>query len=78
MARRRVDALIIGAGAAGLAAGWLNTTVELAGGADPSAVTPAMESAIRDVMKLRGGVEVVAAGSIPEGAKKISDERTWD
>jgi phenylacetate-CoA ligase len=56
----------------------LTFRVELSGGADPGAVTPAMESAIRDVMKLRGGVEVVAAGAIPEGAKKITDERTWD
>jgi len=29
-------------------------------------------------MKLRGGVEIVAAGAIPDNAKKISDERTWD
>ncbi len=56
----------------------LTFRVELAGGAEASAVTPAMEVAIRDVMKLRGGVEVVAAGTIPEGAKKITDERRWD
>jgi phenylacetate-CoA ligase len=55
----------------------LTFRVELAGGADPAAVTMAMEAAIRDVMKLRGGVEVVAAGTIPEGAKKIADARTW-
>jgi len=29
-------------------------------------------------MKLRGTVEIVQAGSIPEGAKRIADERTWD
>jgi hypothetical protein len=29
-------------------------------------------------MKLRGSVDVVAAGTIPENAKKIADERTWD
>jgi phenylacetate-CoA ligase len=56
----------------------LTFRVELAGGADPAAVTSAAETAIRDVMKLRGGVEVVAPGSLPEGAKKIVDERTWD
>jgi hypothetical protein len=28
-------------------------------------------------MKLRGAVEIVAAGIIPENAKKITDERTW-
>ena len=56
----------------------LTFRVELGEGADPTAVTPAMEAAIRDVMKLRGGVEVVAGGAIPEGAKKITDERRWD
>jgi phenylacetate-CoA ligase len=56
----------------------LTFRVELSGGADPGAVTPAMEAAIRDVMKLRGDVEVVAAGTIPETAKKIIDERTWE
>ena len=52
--------------------------VELAEGGQAGAVTPALEGAIRDVMKLRGAVEVVPKGSIPEGAKKISDERKWD
>jgi hypothetical protein len=33
---------------------------------------------MREVMKLRGSVDVVAAGTIPENAKKIADERTWD
>ena len=56
----------------------LTFRVELSGGADAGAITPAMEAAIRDVMKLRGGVEIVAAGAILEGAKKISDERTWE
>jgi phenylacetate-CoA ligase len=56
----------------------LTFRLELAGGADPSTVTPAMEAAIRDVMKLRGGVDMVAPGTIPEGAKKITDERKWD
>ena len=29
-------------------------------------------------MKLRGIVAIVAAGTIAENAKKISDERKWD
>jgi hypothetical protein len=33
---------------------------------------------MREVMKLRGRVETVPAGSIPEGAKKIDDQRKWD
>lgn len=56
----------------------LTFRVELAEGAEAGAVTPALEAAIRDVMKLRGEVEVVSRGSIPEGAKKIADERSWD
>jgi phenylacetate-CoA ligase len=38
----------------------------------------AIENSIRDVMKLRGSVELVLRGTIPEGAKKIEDQRTWD
>jgi len=52
--------------------------VELAADAKAEAVTPKLETAIRDVMKLRGSVQIVSAGSIPDGAKKISDERKWD
>lgn len=52
--------------------------IELAEGAQAGAVTAALEAAIRDVMKLRGEVEVAPAGSIPEGAKKIDDRRKWD
>jgi hypothetical protein len=33
---------------------------------------------MRDVMKLRGAVEVVPAGTIPERPKKIADERNWE
>jgi phenylacetate-CoA ligase len=56
----------------------LTFRAELAPGAEAQAVRAALETAIRDVMKLRGSVEVVPAGTIPEGAKKISDERKWD
>ena len=45
--------------------------------ADERAVTAALESAIRDVMRLRGAVEIVAPGTIPDNAKKIADVRTW-
>jgi hypothetical protein len=38
----------------------------------------AIENSIRDVMKLRGGVEFVPKGTILEGEKKIEDQRTWD
>jgi phenylacetate-CoA ligase len=56
----------------------LTFRVELAAGADAAAVTAALEAAIRDVMKLRGGVDVVAPGTLAEGARKIVDERKWD
>ncbi len=50
---------------------------ELAEGTDAS-VSPRIESAIREVLKLRGRVEVVPRGTIPESAKQIVDERSWD
>ena len=37
-----------------------------------------IERSIRDVMKLRGDIEFVPRGTIPEGAKKIVDQRTWE
>jgi phenylacetate-CoA ligase len=56
----------------------LTLRAELAPGTDASAVQSALERGIRDVMKLRGSVEIVAPGTLAEGAKKISDERKWD
>ena len=56
----------------------LTFRVELSVGADSGAVRQALEAATRDVMKLRGGVEVVAMGTIADNAKKIVDERKWD
>jgi phenylacetate-CoA ligase len=56
----------------------LTFRVELRPGSTAPVVTTPLEVAIREIMKLRGTVEVVPAGTIPEGAKKISDERTWD
>jgi phenylacetate-CoA ligase len=38
----------------------------------------AMERSIRDVMKLRGDVQFLPKGTIPEGAKTIEDQRTWE
>jgi len=52
--------------------------VELAGAAAGPAVAAGLTRAIRDVMKLRGDVEVVPPGSIPDGAKKILDQRKWE
>jgi phenylacetate-CoA ligase len=55
----------------------LTFRVELTPPAAPAAVTAPLVEAIRDVMKLRGTVEIVPPGTIPDGAKRISDERTW-
>jgi phenylacetate-CoA ligase len=56
----------------------LTFRVELGEGMQAEAVTSVLEGAIRDVMKLRGTVEVVPRGSIPDNAKKIDDQRKWD
>ena len=56
----------------------LTLRVQLAGGVDASVISQTLEAAIRDVMKLRGSVAVVAAGTIADNAKKVSDERKWD
>jgi phenylacetate-CoA ligase len=37
-----------------------------------------IEKSIRDVTKLRGDVQFVPKGTIPDGAKKIEDQRTWE
>lgn len=56
----------------------LTFRAELSPGADAARVRAALETAMRDVMKLRGDVDIVREGAIAEGAKKIADERTWD
>ncbi len=56
----------------------LTLRAELAPGTDADVARATLEAAIRDVMKLRGGVDIVPAGTIPDGAKKIDDRRTWD
>jgi phenylacetate-coenzyme A ligase PaaK-like adenylate-forming protein len=52
--------------------------VELAPGTDAEQVSEAMVEAIRDVMRLRGELRVVPAGTIPPNAKRIDDRRTWE
>ncbi len=52
--------------------------VELAPGASAEPVSASMVEAIRDVMKLRGEIRVVAPGTILANAKKIDDRRKWD
>jgi len=47
-------------------------------GLQPEKLKEEIESSIRDVMKLRGNVQFTPKGTIPEGAKKIEDQRTWE
>lgn len=44
----------------------------------PEKLKEEIEKTIRDVMKVRGDVQLVPKGTIPEGAKKIEDQRTWE
>jgi phenylacetate-CoA ligase len=44
----------------------------------PEKLKSEIEQSIRDVMKVRGDVQFVSKGAIPEGANKIEDRRTWE
>ena len=41
-------------------------------------LTQKIERTIRDVIKLRGNVQWLDRGTIPEGARTIEDQRTWE
>jgi phenylacetate-CoA ligase len=44
----------------------------------PEELKEEIEKSIRDVTKLRSNVQFVPKGTIPDGAKKIEDHRTWE
>jgi len=44
----------------------------------PEKLKNEIEQSIRDVMKVRGGVQFVLKGAIPAEANKIEDRRTWE
>jgi phenylacetate-CoA ligase len=44
----------------------------------PEKLKEEIERSIRDVMKVRGEIQFVPKGSIPEEARKIEDHRTWE
>jgi phenylacetate-CoA ligase len=44
----------------------------------PEKLKDEIERSIRDVIKVRGNVQFIPKGTIPEGAKKIEDQRTWE
>jgi phenylacetate-CoA ligase len=45
---------------------------------EPEKLKEEIERSIRDVMKIRGDVKFVPKGTIPDGARKIEDQRTWE
>jgi phenylacetate-CoA ligase len=44
----------------------------------PEKLKEEIERSVRDVMKVRGEVQFVPRGTIPEGVKKIEDQRKWE
>jgi phenylacetate-CoA ligase len=44
----------------------------------PETLKAEIERSIRDVMKVRGDVQFIPKGTIPEGARKIEDQRSWE
>jgi phenylacetate-CoA ligase len=53
--------------------------IELKGNLPPAEeLKEEIEKGIREVMKVRGDVKFVPGGTIPEGARKIDDQRSWE
>lgn len=56
----------------------LNYLVEVSGEfGDRTNLGTRLADSLREVLKVRGGIEFVAPGTIPPGAKKIVDRRVW-
>lgn len=52
---------------------------ELKGDISPAEeVKEEIEKAIREIIRVRGDVKFVPRGTIPEGARKIDDQRSWE
>jgi len=45
---------------------------------DPTILSEAIGKAIQEILRVRGEVEFLPKGSLPEGAKKIEDKRVWE
>jgi phenylacetate-CoA ligase len=52
-------------------------TLQVEAGSNPDGLSTRIEEAIRDVTKLRGQVEIVAPGSLPNDGKIIEDARSY-
>jgi phenylacetate-CoA ligase len=48
------------------------------GVSQPEKLKEEIEKSIREVMKIRGNVEFIPKGTIPDGTRKIEDRRTWE
>jgi phenylacetate-CoA ligase len=55
----------------------LHYVVELADTASGEGLAERLADALKDQVKVRGDVEIVAKGTIAQGAKKIDDRRVW-
>ena len=55
----------------------LRYVVELNSGAAQDGLKDRIADALRELLHVRGEVELVPAGTIPPGAKKIDDKRVW-
>lgn len=60
---------------AGRAGDDFRIRIETAGGAGEDALRAAIAEGIRGLVRLRAEIEVVPAGTIPDGAKRLVDER---
>ncbi len=52
--------------------------VELASGVEPEPLLTRLRAKVKDLLKITAKVEAAPSGTIPEGAKKILDQRRWD
>ncbi len=43
-----------------------------------AALKDGLKAAMQDILRLKGEVEFAPRGTIPQGAKKVEDERVWD
>jgi len=55
----------------------LRYMVELTSGSKDGSLKDRIAEALRELLHVRGEVELVASGTIPAGAKKIDDKRVW-
>jgi phenylacetate-coenzyme A ligase PaaK-like adenylate-forming protein len=53
---------------------WIELKEEVS---QPEKLKEEIEKSVRDVMNVRGEVKFVSKGTIPDGVKKIEDQRPW-